>query len=499
MIDGITRRGFNEFLLAGAAAGLGLGAGPATALQTADIAWTSDNPHLGGNFAPIGPELNVDNLPVIAGRIPGDLSGAYMRNGPNPLFKPIAFTYPMDGDGMIHAVYFDNGRARYRNRFVQTAGLIAECRAGRAIYGSFTRPVPIDPTLLQPQDPQGPFKNGAFINVIRHGGHLLALDESTTSYEMTMDLDTIGEWKAGTDKPLRLGAHNRRHPKTGTLFAIAYSHAEPTVQIHQIDAAGNLARSFSIALAAPTMIHDFVLTERYIVLLACPAVFDSAAVRQGQPFLQWRPGMGTRIGLIALDGSTTQWLDADPFFVFHFANAFERGGNIFIDYVQHESLALGYAQQTQKSPTLHRMTINLAARKVDDTQVAGMVTEFPRINDAFDALPTRFVYLPTLTDKLQQVKPPSATFNTMMKINTETGDVLRRDFGNRIAGEATFIPRGANGEDDGYLAIYTFDPENQTSDLVLLDAAHIDADPVAVIRLPQRIPQGLHGNWIPKD
>ncbi|WP_426610959.1 carotenoid oxygenase family protein [Bradyrhizobium sp. McL0616] len=500
MTDGITRRSFNEFLLAGAAAaGLGLGARPATALQTADIAWTSDNPHLGGNFAPIGPELNVDNLPVIAGRIPAGLSGAYMRNGPNPLFKPIAFTYPMDGDGMIHAVYFDSGRARYRNRFVQTAGLVAERRAGRAIYGSFTHPVPIDPTLLQPQDPQGPFKNGAFINVIRHGGHLLALDESTTSYEMTMDLDTIGEWKAGTDKPLRLGAHNRRHPKTGALFAIAYSHAEPTVQIHQIDSAGNLAKTFSIALAAPTMIHDFVLTERYIVLLACPAVFDSAAARQGQPFLQWRPGMGTRIGLIALDGSTTQWLDADPFFVFHFANAFERGGNIFIDYVQHESLALGYAQQAQKSPTLHRMTINLAARKVSDTQVAGMVTEFPRINDGFDALPTRFVYLPTLTDTLRQVKPPSATFNTMMKINTETGDVLRHDFGNRIAGEATFIPRGTNGEDDGYLAIYAFDPENQTSDLILLDAAHIDADPVAVIRLPQRVPQGLHGNWIPKD
>ena len=93
MIDGITRRSFNELLLAGtAAAGLGLGARPATALQTADIAWTSDDPHLGGNFAPVGPELDVDNLPVIAGRIPPGLSGAYMRNGPNPLFKPIAFT-----------------------------------------------------------------------------------------------------------------------------------------------------------------------------------------------------------------------------------------------------------------------------------------------------------------------------------------------------------------------------------------------------------------------
>ncbi|MEI9923412.1 MAG: carotenoid oxygenase family protein [Bradyrhizobium sp.] len=129
---------------------------------------------------------------------------------------------------------------------MQTAGLVAERRAGQAIYGSFTHPVPIDPKLLQSGDLQGPFKNGAFINVIRHGGHLLALDESTTSYEITMELDTIGEWKAGTDKPLRLGAHNRRHPKTGALFAIAYSHAEPTVQIHQIDASGNLANSFRL-------------------------------------------------------------------------------------------------------------------------------------------------------------------------------------------------------------------------------------------------------------
>jgi carotenoid cleavage dioxygenase len=127
-----------------------------------------------------------------------------------------------------------------------------------------------------------------------------------------------------------------------------------------------------------------------------------------------------------------------------------------------------------------------------------MVTEFPRVNDALDSLPTRIVYLPTLTDTRRLANPPSAAFNTMMKIDTETGDVLRHDFGNKIAGEAVFIPSGGNGEDDGYLAIYAFDQENRTSDLVPLDASHIDADPVAMIRLPQRVPQGLHGNWIPK-
>lgn len=498
MGDGMTRRHFHHFLTTGAAAVLGSAIEPAMALETADITWTSDDPHLSGNYASIGPEIDATDLPVIAGRIPPELSGAYMRNGPNPLYKPLSFTYPMDGDGMIHAIYFDNGRARYRNRFVQTPCLVAERRAGQALYSSFAHPAPVDPKLLRPGDPQGPFKNGAFINIIEHGGHLIALNESTTSFELNRELETMSEWKAGTDKPLRLGAHNRRHSTTGALFAINYSHAEPTVEIHQIDGSSHLVNSFPIALAAPTMIHDFVLTEHYIVLLVCPAVFDSAAAKQGQSFLQWRPGMGTRIGLIALDGSKTQWLDAEPFFVFHFANAFERGGNIFIDYVQHESFALGSAQETQKSPTLHRMTIDLAARKVSDAQVAGMVTEFPRVNEALDSLPTRFVYLPTLSDTLRLANPPSATFNTMMKVDTETGAVIRHDFGNRIAGEAVFIPRGGSGEDDGYLAIYAFDPENRTSDLVLLDAAHIDADPVAVFRLPQRVPQGLHGNWIPK-
>jgi carotenoid cleavage dioxygenase-like enzyme len=127
-----------------------------------------------------------------------------------------------------------------------------------------------------------------------------------------------------------------------------------------------------------------------------------------------------------------------------------------------------------------------------------MVVEFPRFNDSLNALSTRFIYLPTLANTLQFANPPSATFNTMMKVNTETGDIVRHDFGNRVAGEATFIPRRNGGEDDSYLAIYAFDPVNRTSDLVLLDAAHIDAEPVAVIRMPQRVPQGLHGNWIPK-
>lgn len=468
-------------------------------LQTEDIAWVSDDPHLSGNFAPIGPEIYAKDLPVIAGRIPPELSGAYMRNGPNPLFRPISFTYPVDGDGMIHAVYLDNGRARYRNRFVQTRGLAAERRAGRAIYGGVMQPVPVDPTLVGPEGDPGPFKNGAFISILRHGGHLLALGEAATCYEMTMDLDTVGEWRAGTDEPISLGAHNRRHPQTCELFALTYSIEQPVVEFHQIDASGNLVKTFAVTLSTPTMIHDFVLTEHHIVLLACPAVFDIKAAEAGQSVLQWRPNLGTRIGVVGLDGSPPAWLEADPFFVFHFANGFERGGHIVVDYVRHDALHLGQATDNRKMPTFHQMSIDPANRRIVDFEIADMIVEFPRVNDTLDALPTRFVFLPTLTDALSLTKPPSAAFNTIVKVDTETGNAVRHDFGSRLAGEAVFIPRAANGgEDDGYLAVFVFDPLNRTSDFVLLDAADIEADPVAVVRLPQRVPQGLHGTWIAK-
>src|SRR5437870_3073266 len=125
----VTRRDFNRLIGTGVVAAAASHASPLRASDAADVAWTSDDPYLSGNFLPVQRETEASDLRVIAGRIPPDLSGAYMRNGPNPLFKPISYTYPMDGDGMIHAVYLDNGRVRYRNRFVQTSALAVERRA----------------------------------------------------------------------------------------------------------------------------------------------------------------------------------------------------------------------------------------------------------------------------------------------------------------------------------------------------------------------------------
>ncbi len=468
----------------------------------APIAWTSDDPHLSGPFAPIESEVDAADLAVVSGRIPSDLRGAYLRNGPNPRFQPTSYTYPLEGDGMIHAVRFDNGRARYRNRFVRTASFLVEDRAGHAVYGGLMDPTPADPAALPPGDPG--YRQSAFIGVLHHGDHLLALGEVEPAWTLSPDPDTLGDtlgpWTAGTPRPLDIGAHNRVHPVTGDLFGLAYDPTSPVVHVHHIDRAGRLVKTIDVALAAPSMIHDFVLTERHLVLLVGPAVFDMAAAQRGEPFLQWRPDLGTRIGVLDLDGGAVRWLEAEAFFVFHFANGFERpsasGAEIVIDYVRHARLNLGYGPRPGTPPTLHRLTIDPASGRIADAALLDRVVEFPRIDDRRVARPSRFVYVPTLTDTLKLDHPASATFNALLGVDTETGHVRSHDFGNRVAGEAVFIPRGA-GEADGYLATFLYDPVAGTSDLALLDAARLDEAPVAVIRMPQRVPAGLHGTWVP--
>ncbi|MDQ0315709.1 carotenoid oxygenase family protein [Amorphus orientalis] len=461
-----------------------------------DPSWHSDDPHLSGVFTPVAREVDVADLTVVAGRIPEDLSGAYMRNGPNPLFQPLSYTYPLDGDGMIHAVYFDNGRARYRNRFVETRELTVERRAGHAVWGGLMAPRPIDPALLEPGAAASPFKNGAFISVLAHGGHLLALGEAEAAYEMTMELETVGEWTAGTESPLPIGAHNRHHPTTGDLFAIAYDPGSPDVQVRRIDPSGRLADNFAVRLPASSMIHDFVLTEKHVVLLVGPAIFDFEAAQRGGPILAWRPELGTTIAVMELDGSAPTMLEAEPFFVYHFANGFERGGSIVIDYVRHPEFSLG-PDGDDGAPHLHRLVLDPATHRVRDIPLADFSTEFPRVNDRLEARATRFVYVPRLTGSLTRGPHPSATFNTIVKVDTESGTALAHDLGEKVAGEPVFIPKpGASAEDDGYLAVFATDPTAMTSDLVLLDATDPSREPVAVIRMPQRVPQGLHGTWI---
>ena len=87
---------------------------------------TVANPYLEGNYGPVSVEETLVDLDV-TGTLPPGLCGRYLRNGPNPLLPPDPLTYHwFTGDGMVHGIRLDGGRARwYRNRWVRSAAVAA--------------------------------------------------------------------------------------------------------------------------------------------------------------------------------------------------------------------------------------------------------------------------------------------------------------------------------------------------------------------------------------
>lgn len=464
--------------------------------------WESSEPFLRAGYAPVHDELDAGDLQV-TGRLPPELSGVYIRNGPNPAFPPISYTYPFDGDGMLHAVYIEGGKARYRNRYVATRGLAAERRAGRSIYGGIMAPVPVAPDLIEPDGDPGPFKNGAFIHVIGHAGRTLAMWEGGPAYEVTRELETLGEWCPSTATPLDVGPHTRLDPATGELYLINYAMEPPYVQVYVMDSAGTLRQRVDVDLPAATMMHDFVLTEHHVVLFHFPLVIDITAPTRQEPLLSWRPELGTRIGLIARSDLTggVRWIEIDPFFAFHFANGFERNGHLIVDYVRMERLALGVAESQDSvpptPPAMHRLTLDLTSEKYTSTPAGTPPTEFPRTNETLSSRPSRYVYAP-----VRRGPPPgegeARVYRGLAKFDCERGGETILDLGDGEIGEAVFVPRpNPRSEDDGWLMSYVYWPREQASDFCLFEARSLQAGPVASVRLPRRVPHGLHGSWFP--
>ena len=454
------------------------------------------NPFLANNFAPVSDELDCSNLEII-GEIPAELAGTYMRNGPNPQFSPLSYTYPYDGDGMIHAVYIAEGKAAYRNRFVQTKSLLKERQAGKALYGGVLRPQPMDPQWAEPEDEPVAFKNGAFIHVIRHGIHYLALSESFPAYRINKELETLGEWAPYVDEaPINLCAHMRLDPLSGELWGINYALTPPYLTVYRFDKDGKPLQKWDIDKPHSSMLHDFVLTQKYVIIFDCPVIFDVQQMMRGGEVLGWQPELGSRIGVMSRADGHIRWFDTEPFFVFHFANAYEKGPELTIEYVRHEKMVLLTEDLAWEGlpPRFYRTRIHLEKNTVNHSQLDDRMVEFPRIRDECNSLMHRYVYTPTKTANNKNPR----TFNALIKYDVLQQSSEVHEFGSTVEiSEAVFAPSAIQrAEDDGYLLLFIYDSVNKQSECVILDARQMTQEPLARIKIPRRIPHGLHGSWM---
>ena len=471
----------------------------ATTILTGQVTNHDNQPDLTGNMFPVGTEVDVAEL-QITGAIPAGLQGAFVRNGPNPLFQPIGRYHMFDGDGMLHGITFDNGRASYRNRWIRSRGLGAEVAVGRSVYRGLGEVMEFpDPSLV---GDAGPVKNPANTHIIRHAGKYLALWEGGLPTEVTATLDTIGEYNFNGKLRGAMTAHPRIDARTGEMFFFSYSPFEPIIRYYVVAANGTLVHSTKIEVRAPIMMHDFIITEQHAVFLDSPIVMDVANMGKG-PLVQWRPENGTRIGVLPRYGMADEirWFEIDPGHVQHFWNGWVDGSRIEFSGTRFEHPDFGINASTEPGqstadstpPYPAKFWVDLATDTAGWEQTDDLGGDFARFNDDYNGVRTRYHYMSAAVAPERRL----GDFDSIVRYDDVTGDRQIWNSGpSGHVGESVFAPNPhGQSEDDGWLLNAVFDDATDRTDLCVFNANDVAAGPIARVHVTQRIPFGFHANW----
>jgi carotenoid cleavage dioxygenase-like enzyme len=463
----------------------------------------SDHPYLTGAWTPQYEEVTAHDLPVLAGAVPADLDGVYLRNTENQIHQPLGRYHPFDGDAMIHQLDFRRGQASYRNRFVRTRCLVAEQEAGGSLWGGLMDP---PGTSLRPGfGAHGSLKDASSTDIITHNGVALS-----TFYQCgeayCLDPETLETLGVASWVPLDgVSAHCKVDPHTGELLFFNYSKHAPFMHYGVVDRHGRLTTYQPIPLPGPRLPHDMAVSARHSILNDLPAFWDTDLLDSDVHAVRMHD-LPSRFGVIPRHGRSedVRWFEAAPTYVLHFLNAYESGHEIVMDgYFQENptprprpdapsgySHMMAFLDEQAFRPRLHRWRFDLRTGRTREEPLDDRILEFGMINQQYTGVPNRYVYS-------TKSKPGWFLFTGFVKHDLATGKSWELDLSpNRYASEAPFAPRlGARDEDDGYLISFVTDENTHTSECIVIDAKRFADGPVCRIGLPHKICSGTHAHW----
>ena len=439
----------------------------------------------------------------IEGRLPAGLAGTLYRNGPAVHERfGLRYRHWFDGDGMVQAFRIGDGKVAHRGRVLHTPKLSREHAAMRRIYPGFATVVENGARVRGPDD-----LNTANTSVLDHHGELLALWEggSASLFEReTLAWQGFKSWGDGLE-----GVPFTAHPKVepdGTLWAFGVSYLPAMgLVLYHIAPDGTLVEAGLIGVADIGMVHDFVVTERHLVIVIPPLVFEPEAARDGA-FLDafaWRPELGSRVLVVAKDDfGKRRWHQLPAGFGFHHGNGWaEADGTIRFDHcvaadptlVTERFRHIMRGEVREAAPARYtRFTVRPDGRA--DIEATPDWAEFPRIAPALTGRRNRYVYTLGAPDGRH-----GAALRRVEKRDLERGTVDAYDFGAGVMPEEhVFVPRReARSEDDGWLIGTFLDYRRGVSGVAVFDARRPGDGPVARAWLDYPLPLGLHGHFSP--
>ncbi|MCY1065119.1 carotenoid oxygenase family protein [Nannocystis sp. RBIL2] len=473
--------------------------------------WTSllpeadAHPYRTGAWRPQLNEWDADDLDVVAGAIPDDLAGLYVRNTENPLVPAFERYHPFDGDGMLHAIRFAGGRARYRNRVVPTRALAQELAAGGPQYAGIAE----DPRLSRHPGwgARGGMKDASSTDVIVHRGRVLSTHyQCGDAYAFDAEtMEPLGP-ESWVPQDTGISAHPKVCARTGELHYFRYGKAAPYLHYGVVDARGERVHDVAIPLPGPRLPHDMALSERFVVFNDFPIFWDPALLPRGIHRPRYDPSLPSRFAVLPRRGRTDEvrWFEAAATYVLHFTNAFEDGDELVLDgYAQRDPMPrpqpelhgeyawlMRQVDLASLRPSLRRWRMNLATGACREEDLSPTLTEFPTIDPRAAGVRHRHVWSMT-------GKPGWFLFDGIL--HTDLGTGRERHFGfdpGVYASEVAVVPRpGGAGEGDAWIVTFVSDTVHDLSECQIFAAHDVAAGPIARVRLPERIASGTHATW----
>ena len=281
--------------------------------------------------------------------------------------------------------------------------------------------------------------------------------------------------------------------------------------VHKVSPQGLLTESAIIPTPYSSMVHDFVITENYILLPILPISGSLERAMEGAPPFAWEPGKGAHLGIIPRHGGTAEnirWLEMDLCFVFHFMNGYDLDGVITVDACQYTKAPLfpTVDGETTGASEAHltRWTIDLNAESptVDFSSIdGGYEMEFPQCDLRYAGRDYQHGwYLAPDGEVKSNLEANELVYNSIGHVDHRTGQHDQYSCGNALVSEAIFVPVSADAkEGEGYMLSVVTDFDTRTSSLFIFDALSLSNGPLAKVHLSHYVPVGFHGTWRPGD
>lgn len=487
-----------------------------------------------GYNQPIRFEADVFDCEV-SGRIPTDLSGAYVKVGPMWYFPQM---YPDDGavngDGYITMFRFKNGIVDFKSRWVKTPRWENDRKVHRQLYGKYRNPFTDDPSIRAQTLAKPYLRTTGNTHTLAHAGKLFAVKEDAHPYLMDpKTLNTIGPWDFdGQYDSQTFSAHNKIDPVSGELLAYGYEATglcSPDLWVYTMDKDGRIQRRWRIEVPQVSMIHDMAATQRHLIFPFGPYVTSLEWLKAGNPHWGWDETKPSMIGILPRDGDAkdVRWFKGKTRAMIHIINAHSEG-HIVTLYAAHVDGAFPpfneYFKSVNGTPLtasgalIRKYTFDLSSS--GDTYREEVLWETPvqdisRIDTRFMTLPNRYAFTgyndPNRPfDEHRAGNLRGRVSNCYCRFDLKTRAVSSYFAGDtHNLGECCFIPRTGKGtsaiaaggdaaESDGYLIGVADNFAEMRSELVIADAMNLEAGDVARVILPFRT-TGLHGLWIGDD